>query len=123
MVDVAEGAFLDLKRQLETFEYGEPLGIESAPLVRRLLDDLIVTTENYELLRQRSEALEQELATTAERYEPLERENARLVRENNRVRAGRATSACTSRSPQVHRRFRGDVHVRKVGMWVGVGCE
>lgn len=83
----AEDAFLELKEQLNALDYNFPLGIESASLARRLLDDLILTTENYELLRQDKERLEKETkhGHAANKLRPLQTENARLVRENNEV--------------------------------------
>lgn len=38
-------AFAALRRQLNSLNYVAPLGIESAPLVRAMLDDLLATTE------------------------------------------------------------------------------
>ncbi len=84
----AEDAFLELREQLNALDYNFPLDIESASLARRLLDDLILTTENYELLRQAKEQLEREAkhGHVANKLRPLQTENARLVRENNEVR-------------------------------------
>jgi len=83
----AEEAFLELQEQLNALDYNFPIGIESASLARRLLDDLILTTENYELLRQDKERLEKEakFGHVANKLRPLQTENARLVRENNEV--------------------------------------
>jgi centrosomal protein CEP135 len=78
--------FVELRRQLESMGYKEPLGIESAALSRRLLDDLALTHEQYALLRRHTEEADREMALLRDRLEPLNRENRRLVQENSQVR-------------------------------------
>lgn len=81
----AEGAFVELRQQLHALDYRQPLGLETAPLVRRLLDDLLLTTNEYETLRLGKEGVERQLSQAVNDLRPLETENARLVRENNEV--------------------------------------
>ena len=70
---------------LRSLGYDEPAGRESAPLLQRLLDDLVATTETYEAVRQRAEHEASAREEEAAALRPLQTECARLVRENNQL--------------------------------------
>ena len=75
-----------VKSQLDAMEYGkEFLALESLPLVKRLLSDLILTTESHEEQQKRIVELEGIAEKAQEEGFPLRRENSRLVRENNQL--------------------------------------
>ena len=80
------GAFTELKQRLEALGYLEPLGLETAPLVERLVADLIATTDAYRNTKEDLRQLQsQEALNGEELVEPLRRANARLHRENGKL--------------------------------------
>lgn len=66
----------------------QPLGIESVPLVESLLSDLVVTSENYESLREAYQQVDSQNKQLSNVHEPVRRENARLTSENEKVGGG-----------------------------------
>jgi len=71
----------------------QPLGIESAPLVQHLLQDIILTTTNYEELRQRGERAEQDRDVASNQAGALRKEYSRVTRENNQLHLGMIQAA------------------------------
>lgn len=74
-----------LKTQLSRLRYDQPLGIESAPLVERLLDDLTKSNERQTELAALAEKRANEIAVAEQHVLPVRKENTRLVRENNEL--------------------------------------
>jgi len=88
MAGAASPAMLTLeatRRELEAMEYFEYLGMESLELVRKLLADLVMTTESHESQQERIQSLEKEVKLAQEDALGLRKENSRLVRENNQL--------------------------------------
>ena len=77
-----------LKQQLQQLRYDQPLGVESAPLVERLLEDLMASQAKQAELSGLAEKRADELSVAEQHILPVRKENQRLVRENNEV--GRA---------------------------------
>ncbi len=74
-----------LKTQLSRLRYDQPLGTESAPLVERLLDDLMKSNERQAELSALAEKRASEIAVAEQHVLPVRKENTRLVRENNEL--------------------------------------
>ena len=53
---MAEKRLGALKRKLEAMQYTDALDVRSAPLVERLVEDLLHTTESYRALKVRHRA-------------------------------------------------------------------
>ena len=84
-VVVNENNFHELVARLHELSYMQPLGPKSAPLVSRMLSDLLLaTTSNAELTARTTQLRETRDLLAAENV-PLTTENRRLVRENNQL--------------------------------------
>ena len=82
---IPEDKYYALKQKLEALNFLQPLGIESAPLVEKLLSDLVLTTESYRNLERAANKQGQSLNLLQGQLQPLKSENNRLVRENNKL--------------------------------------
>lgn len=74
-----------LKSRLSKLRYDQPLGVESAPLVERLLDDLVKSQQRQAELVDLSQKRADELSVAEQHVLPVRKENSRLVRENNEL--------------------------------------
>ena len=78
--------FIALRKRLDALGYSElPLGLDSAPLVQQMVEDIIATTET---LKETEEDFEKEKAKSSlleAQIEPLQEENVRLTRENTQL--------------------------------------
>ena len=86
MIDAgAEKKFLLLKKRLDALHYCQPLTLDSAALVEKLLGDLIKTTEGFQNLKRQNEEGKTNVLKAEGLLQPLKRENARLTKENNEL--------------------------------------
>ncbi|OAF69702.1 Centrosomal protein 4 [Intoshia linei] len=76
-----EQQFCSVRQKLDILGYQQLLGIESLPLVERLLSDLIKTTESLKELK--SYHVSNDTQLPKEVIRPYQEDNAKLVRENN----------------------------------------
>lgn len=74
-----------LKARLAELRYNQPLGLESAPLVERLLDDLVQSQHQQAELASLTDKRGDELGVAEQHVLPVRKENTRLVRENNEL--------------------------------------
>ena len=72
-----------LKARLASLRYDQALGIESAPLVERLVDDLERSQRRQTELAAVAESRADEISVAEQHVLPVRKENTRLVRENN----------------------------------------
>ena len=70
---------------LEALGYKGPLGIESAGVVSKVLNDLIKTTEAVKKLRDENEKTKNEFKVQGDLVLPLRNENLKLTKENNEL--------------------------------------
>ena len=72
-----------LKSKLASLRYQQPLGLESAPLVESLLDDLVRSQQKQAELAAIAESRADEISLAEQHVLPVRKENTRLMRENN----------------------------------------
>jgi len=80
---IGDKQFVALRNRLNCLHYCQPLSKESCALVERLLGDLLATTELYQRTKIRAEEAETQITKEQIALVPLQKENARLVNENN----------------------------------------
>eukprot|EP00750_Incisomonas_marina_P028150 INCI649.2.p1 GENE.INCI649.2~~INCI649.2.p1 ORF type:complete len:1639 (+),score=432.72 INCI649.2:206-5122(+) len=85
VLTTSAAAFTELKQRLEALGYADPLGIETAPLVERLVSDLIATTDAYRSTKEDLAEAQSQSRSGENMVEPLQRHNARLLRENAKL--------------------------------------
>jgi centrosomal protein CEP135 len=68
---------------LNTFNLG--LDVASSELVERLLNDLLKTTEGYQTLKNQIEMMKHDEQLNQQALVPLQKENERITKENNRL--------------------------------------
>jgi chromosome segregation ATPase len=83
MSSLIEKQYYDLKKTLEAMNYLYPLGMESVPLVKKILDDYMSVCEKFQQLKLLNHKVEEELKSEKDVYLPLRSENSKLVKENN----------------------------------------
>lgn len=76
-------SFGDLQARLRAMQYNEPVGVDSAPLVKRLLTDVVHGSERIDALQNELEKAQREAIELSQIILPLRKENAKLTRENN----------------------------------------
>ncbi|XP_023224856.1 centrosomal protein of 135 kDa-like [Centruroides sculpturatus] len=81
----AENKFGRLRKKLDQMGYLQPLGLESALLVERILTDLLHATEGLHNYKEQKNILEEEKKTFEKQLEPFQAENAKLVKKNNEL--------------------------------------
>jgi centrosomal protein CEP135 len=59
--------------------------LESSALAEKLLNDLLKTTEGFQKLKKINESLQSQVSKDTLYYEPLKKENERVVKENNEL--------------------------------------
>ena len=75
--------YIALKKRLDSLRYCEPLGLESAPLVEKLLTDLIKTTEGFQQLKKQNSEVNSKLRSLTDSIVPLQNEVSSLMKKNN----------------------------------------
>lgn len=74
---------MDLKKRLETLRFYEPLGVESVPLVERLLGELLLATESLQKIEGEIKKLQTDNRALTSECEYLAHDKNRVVEELN----------------------------------------
>lgn len=78
--------FLILRRRLDSIGYNDlPLGLDSAPLASRLLEDLVATTETLRDNEEEFSKVKAQVGVMEAQIEPLQQEISRLAREKTQL--------------------------------------
>lgn len=78
--------FLALRKRLDILGYTDlPLGIDSAPLARQMMEDLVATTEALANMEQKYNLSQEQVRLTEAQVEPIRADISRLTRENSQL--------------------------------------
>ncbi|RLN58131.1 hypothetical protein BBJ28_00001338 [Nothophytophthora sp. Chile5] len=75
----------ELQAKLRAMAYNEPVGVESVPLVKRMLADLMAASAAREKTERALEKAQRDALEFSQILLPLRKENAQLTRENNSI--------------------------------------
>ncbi|CAI2200385.1 8769_t:CDS:2, partial [Funneliformis geosporum] len=78
-------AYHQLQQQLATLDYNETFTSESILFIQKLLEDLVITAENCQLLKSEYQKVEREKWEIQCQAEPLRRTLVALTKENNQL--------------------------------------
>ncbi|KAL3318413.1 hypothetical protein Ciccas_002921 [Cichlidogyrus casuarinus] len=85
--DKMKDEYSSLRKQLDILGYRMSFHFESLPLVTRLTNDLICTTDSLRKSKQEISSLEQYKCKIEKCVQPYKDDNARLLKENNSLHA------------------------------------
>jgi chromosome segregation ATPase len=80
-----EEEYYKLREKLDSLHYNEPFRNDSMPLIKRLLSDLIVTTESYRDIKERNNDLEMKYREALNSAQPMKIQMQSLIQENNHL--------------------------------------
>lgn len=99
----SSGEVAALRRKLEALNYIDgldSLNAYSAPLAKRLLEDVVHTTERYRSLKMQETRKSYELEGERKKVDLLRQENGRLLKENNELHLARMKEAEAARAKE-----------------------
>lgn len=78
--------FLALRKRLDILGYDDVLlGLDSAPLAQRMLEDLVLTTEKLQQSEETIESIQKSIELLQNQIEPLQAEAQKLMKENTQL--------------------------------------